>query len=119
MNKKYVKSLVAGAVLLAPVLVLAQITLPQPSGGVNIGSVGQFSTVLQNLARLIGSLIMAVSVFIILYAGWLFLTAGDNEETHTKAKAYITYGIIGIVVALIAFSIPLLTASLLGGTVLN
>ena len=119
MNKKIVK-VVAWALAATPILALAQgIPIPTPTGGVNIGSVGQFGTILQNLARLFGSIIMAISVFVLLYAGWLFLTAGDNEESVSSARSYITYGVIGLIVALVAFSIPALVASLLGGTVLQ
>ena len=119
MSKKIV-TIVVGVSMLAPLLALAQgIPLPTPSGGVNIGSVGQFGSIMQNLARLFGSIIMAISVFILLYAGWLFLTAGDNEEAVTSARSYITYGVIGLIVALVSFSIPALVASLLGGTVLQ
>ncbi len=112
---------IAVAVLsLAPVAVLAQgVPLPTPTGGVNIGSVGQFGGIMQNLARFFGTFIMAIAVFMILFAGFKFLTAGDNEEAVGSARKILTYGIIGIIVSLVAFSVPALVASLLGGTVLQ
>lgn len=109
-----------GALSAVPIAVLAQgIPIPTPSGGVNIGSVGQLGTIMQTLARFFGTFIMAVAIFIILFAGFKFLTAGDNEEAVGSARKMLTYGVIGIIVALIAFSVPQLVASLLGGTVLQ
>ena len=40
-----------------------------------------------------------------LYAGVLFITAGGNAETVTKARNTLLYAIVGIAVAILAFSL--------------
>jgi hypothetical protein len=42
---------------------------------------------------------------VILYGGFLWMTAGGNEEQVKKAKAWITNGVIGIIIIIAAYSI--------------
>lgn len=52
--------------------------------------------------------VIAISVIMLLWAGFKFITAGDNEEEVGKARKMITYGIVGLVVAFLAFSLPVI-----------
>ena len=116
--KKALIKIVATALSFAPVAVFAQTinTLTAP-GGVPLQDAAQLGTLLQSLASFFGTLIMAIAVFMILYAGFKFITSGDNEESVGQARTMLTYGVIGIIVALIAFSVPTFVASILGGSV--
>ena len=49
-------------------------------------------------------LVFAVAVLAILYAAFRFITAGGDEKNVAAAKQTLMYAIIGIVVALVAFS---------------
>ncbi len=49
-----------------------------------------------------------------LYSGVLFITAGGDEEKVTKAKNILLYAIVGIVVAILAFSIVSISKSIAG-----
>jgi len=51
-----------------------------------------------------------------LYAGVLFITAGGDDEKITKAKNILLYAIVGIVVAILAFSIVNISRSIAGLT---
>lgn len=62
------------------------------------------------LAREVGRIIQAVLGFVgavmlvvIVYAGYLWLTAGGKEDQVTKAKAYIRNAIIGLIIVLTSF----------------
>ena len=66
------------------------------------GNIGNF---INGLATWFSGIIFAISVLAILYAAFLFVTAGDNEEKVTKAKSIIAYGAIGIVVAMLAYAV--------------
>lgn len=44
-----------------------------------------------------------VLLVIILYGGYLWMTAGGNEEQIKKAKAWITNGVIGVVIVIAAY----------------
>jgi hypothetical protein len=50
-------------------------------------------------------IVALIAVFIILYAGFLFMTSGGEEEGTDAAKGYLKYGIIGLIVAALAFSV--------------
>ena len=47
-----------------------------------------------------------------LYAGVLFITAGGNAETVTKARNTLLYAIVGIAVAILAFSLVAISQSI-------
>lgn len=51
------------------------------------------------------SLIGIILVVIVIYAGFLWMTAGGNEEKVTKAKKWLTNAVIGIVITMLAYAI--------------
>jgi len=53
-------------------------------------------------------------VIIGLYSGFLFITARDNANQITTARNTMMYAIIGIGIAIIAFSLVSISRSLLG-----
>ena len=66
----------------------------------------------RTLPELIGNLINAflgvlgiIFVIIIVYAGYLYLTAGGEEEKVTKAKKLLAQSIIGLIIILSAYAI--------------
>lgn len=59
--------------------------------------------------------VIVLSVIMMLTAGYLFVTAGDDTEKVTKAKKTILYAAIGIFVALIAKGFPTLIGSFFNG----
>ncbi|MBI3458669.1 hypothetical protein HY061_00165 [Candidatus Azambacteria bacterium] len=50
-------------------------------------------------------LVALIAVFVILYSGFLFMTSGGEEEGTDAAKNYLKYGIIGLIIAALAFSV--------------
>ena len=114
--------LVASLLFIAPLTALADpvVRYPMASGGaVNIETPAALGDKLGLVARFFGSLLFAIAVLIFLYAAFLYITAGENEDTTTKARLFLTWGIVGLVVALVAWSLPLLVANILGGRPLN
>ncbi len=71
------------------------------------------------IGKLINGLagVLGVLIFlIILYAGFLWLTAGGNEDQVTKAKTWLRNGLIGLFIVIAAYAIALLlTAALTQG----
>ena len=49
----------------------------------------------------------------IVYAGYLWMTAGGEEEKTTQSKTHIRNAIIGLVIILLAFSINILVSTYL------
>jgi len=54
-----------------------------------------------------------VATIIFLYAGFLFLTSGGDEEKVKKAKRAVTYAIVGLVIVLIGAGFITLIKSIL------
>ena len=82
------KHAVAGALLFSPLAVLAQATptptatLPRPVSDIS-GFLGYICTG----ANLLFTVIMVLSVLILLFAAFLFLTSGGDEEKTGSARA--------------------------------
>ena len=66
---------------------------------------GRITEILGGLRDWIAGLIAIVAVIMILYAAFLYMTAGGDEDKIGTAKKTLMYGIIGVGVSLIAYSI--------------
>jgi len=107
MNKKIVSSLVVAATLL-PLLALA----------FNPGAVPQANP---NLLGIIDSIffiiwVIAIAFFVIMFivAGIQFASAQGDADKVAQARQFVIYGAVGVVVAVVAFSIPIAIRSLIG-----
>jgi len=76
------------------------------------------------LPSIIGRIINAVLGFlgvvlivIIIYAGFLWMTAGGSEEQVGKAKQWMINAIIGLVIVLLAYAITSFVVTKLAGTI--
>jgi len=112
MTKKLTKIfIVFSAFFVAPLLALAETTAPQ---GLNLGLQNVTGTGLgsQDLRVTVGNIIYVVlgvlGVFmlvIIIYAGFLYLTSGGNEEKAGSAKKWIFGAVIGLAIILCSYAI--------------
>lgn len=69
--------------------------------------------------RIFGNVILILAVVMILWSGFLFLTAGGNEDTLKKAKSVLIYALIGLAVALLATSARPILQGIFGTSVLT
>ncbi len=95
---------------LLPFLALAQVgQVPGPI----ITSPTQISDLIQRILNWVGGIVMTIALIMLLLAAILFLTAGASATAHTRAKNFLIFAIVGIGVAILAFSVqPLITAIL-------
>ena len=70
--------------------------------------------IIANVIRVTLGLMGLMAVVIILYGGWLWMSAGGNEEQIAKAKKTLINGAIGLIIILSAYSIVLFVMRLLG-----
>ncbi|MFZ5364641.1 MAG: Mbov_0395 family pilin-like conjugal transfer protein [Patescibacteria group bacterium] len=89
---------------------LAQSQIQGQLGEVGTG-LGEFATT-KSLPATIGTIIKIVLGFlgvvlliVIIYGGWLWMTAGGDEDQTKKAKSWIVNGIIGLIIILLAYAI--------------
>lgn len=74
---------------------------------------------INNLANAFGQILFGLSALAMLYAAFLFLTGGGDEKKRTEAKQVITYAVLGLVVALLAFAIPQFIEIIVNRTIAN
>ncbi len=59
--------------------------------------------------------VIIITVIMIVYAAFLYVTAGDSTEKTTKARKTITYAAVGIAVSLLAVGFPNIIEGIAGG----
>ena len=82
------------------------ITDPLGVGGIQ----GLFNRIIDGLLLLAGP----IAVIMLIYAGYLFVTAADNEEKVKTARSTIKYVVIGIAVLVLSKAIVYVACDFLG-----
>ena len=108
--KKFSKlALILGsvAVLAMPVVTNAQATtfsVESVGAQIGLGDADLKETVL-NIMRWLLGIMTLIAVVMIIYAGFIWLTAAGNEDNVDKAKKIISAAVIGLIVVLLAWAI--------------
>ncbi len=111
MNKKIIVSSTLAALLALPVFVLAFNPGPIPNAvpGLSVGS----------LIDVVFGILwpVAVAFFIIMFilASFLFATAQGDPEMVKKARGAVIWGVVGVLVALLSFSIVFIIRNMIPG----
>ncbi|MCX6721092.1 MAG: hypothetical protein NT026_00590 [Candidatus Staskawiczbacteria bacterium] len=109
-TKKIVISAALTALLL-PVLALAytaEQSTPTP-GAVNLGQL------VSNVVNKVWMVFAALAVVLFVYAGVKFLLAAGNPEKIQEARTAALWGVIGVVIMILAFAIFAIANSLISG----
>jgi membrane protease YdiL (CAAX protease family) len=86
------------------------VTIPDPLGGKTFGKL------LTDIALGVGTLIAGLSTIMFMIAGIMFLFSAGSPDRINKAKAALTYAIIGIVIGLAADAIVTTIKQIIGVT---
>ena len=62
------------------------------------------TAILDRARKAVWSIFVFAAIVMFLYAGILFLTSAGDPEKMSKAKKAVFYGVIGLVVAVLAYS---------------
>ncbi len=89
---------------------------PQSAVSTSASPIEAVVTLLVKLGGWFWGIILALAVVFIVYAAFLFLTSGGDEEKVKKAKDYIIYAVVALAVAILATGIVYLTQVFLGTT---
>jgi hypothetical protein len=84
-----------------------------PSGSVNLGGPADVLNLMYVFLGWAFAFFFVLAVFFFLWAAFIYLRAGGDQEKLTEAKHRLLYGIIAIVVALLAGSIPTIVKNIL------
>ncbi len=97
--------IVAGLAILTMPLTVSAITVdPSLSGELDLGTADLESTVINIIQWALGFLGL-IAVILILYGGFIWMTAGGNEDKVATAKKIITAAVIGLIIILLAWAI--------------
>lgn len=65
----------------------------------------RFAQTVGNIIGVFTGFLAVIALVIVIYAGFLWLTAGGNEEKVTKAKSLLKNGVIGFIILSLAYTI--------------
>lgn len=103
-NRLFWKVATPVALALPGLTALAQ-TIPEVVPDSTITDVTGLKTKVASIVNSLIGLIGIIVVVLIVYAGFLYVTAGTNEDNAKKAKTIFTYAMIGLIVAVLAYAI--------------
>jgi hypothetical protein len=100
---KKVTPIVMLVLLVAP-LAASAITLEDVGNTIGVGTADLKATVI-NIIQWVLGLLGLIAVIMILYGGFIWMTAGGNEDKVSTAKKIITAAVVGLIVILLAWAI--------------
>ena len=103
------------ALLTAPLLAFA-ITFPTPATVMPSGitNTNDFVLLLDAITLWLFYFLITISVLVLIWAAFTYLTAGGEDDKISKAKSMILYAVIALVIAFLARGIPTLIGTFLG-----
>lgn len=104
---RFLRSITAAA-LLAPGVAFAQIT-----------HICDIIDLVDTAATWFGIVVFIMGMVAVLYAAFLYLTSGGNEDSIKKAHTVLVYALIGIAVALLATSAAEFVQATVGGEIIT
>lgn len=109
MTKKIVAGFAALSLLVLPMVVSAQITSDELFGDFRAEDIGvgdrPLTETIASVINTVLGLLGIVAVVLILWAGFLWMTAAGNDDKIKKAKGIMTAGIIGLAIIFSAYAI--------------
>ncbi len=110
MNRKLFKNIIAVVIVAFLALTLATPVLAQVDIGTNYGAnLGLGNADPRDMAvsviQVILGFLAIIVVILILYGGFLWMTAAGNEDKVDTAKKIITAGVVGLVIIMAAWGI--------------
>ncbi len=112
--KKFAKvALVAGSIAAIALPFAASATtfsIGNTGGSLGLGTSDLKTTVL-NVIKLLLGLMTLIAVSLVIYGGFVWLTAAGNEENVEKAKRIISAAVIGLVIIILAWAIVIFVAN--------
>ena len=104
MKRTLTVALLTLAAVAVPLAAAHGVSYIDPSQSIGLGS-ADLRTTVTNIINWVLGLLGIIAVIMILYGGFIWLTAAGNEENVTKAKNILSAAIIGLVIVLLAWAI--------------
>lgn len=105
--------------IIVSLVLLSFLTLPLAASAVDIpnqpGTINDIPTLIDNILTPVWEIFIGLAVIMIIVAGVLFLTANGNPEKIAQARTALLWGIVGIAVGVLAFSITTIITNVVTG----
>lgn len=102
--KKLTIILTLVAVLAVPAIASAQVNIGNYGDTFGLGTADLEATVI-NIVQWVLGFLGLIAVIMILYGGFIWITAGGNEDKVASAKKIISAAVVGLIVVLLAWAI--------------
>ncbi len=104
------------AAAIAPVLAFAQAAPGDVTGGTQgrITSLTGVWTIVQTAVNWLVAIFFLYATIQFLLAGWEYLSSKGDESKVTEVRNRLLYGVIGVAVGLLAFSVPAIVRTFVG-----
>lgn len=89
-------------------------TAPDVTPNTSVTDVSGFKDKIASVADTAIGAIGIIAVIMLVYGGYLYVTAGTNEDNTKKAKSIILYAFIGLAIAILSYVIVNVSVSFIG-----
>ena len=113
MNTKKIIAVSATALLMA--MPLAALAGFDPGNQPNQVSTLNINTLIDIIFSILWPIVVAFAIIMFILAAFMFFTAQGDPEKIKSARDAVLWGVVGMVVALLAFSIPFIVKNMLPG----
>ncbi len=110
--KKIFYTGISVALILPAVTMAAGYTKPTAPAGVPKDA--DLAKVIEKVLNYVLGFLAVLSILMIVIAGIMYITSGGDEGRVDKAKSWLTYSIVGLIVALLGFVIVSTVSNMLG-----
>lgn len=109
MKNKKIKIPLISILVASCVFLMASVAFAQGPTGLD-----DIRTLLETVADWFQAIVLIIGVIMIIAAGLTWMTAGGNEEKLTKARRMFIWGLVGIAVALFAYTAETFILDIIG-----
>lgn len=97
--------------LFAVSMVFAAPPSPIDSG---VDSMSDVVGLIQDVAGWFQAIVLIIAIIMIMYSGFLWMTAGGDDDKLTSARRTLIYGLVGIAVVVLAYTATAIITNLMG-----
>jgi len=86
---------------------------PSPATS-NINTMAELVDLIRDIAGWFQAIVLVIAIIMIMYSGFLWMTAGGDEDKLATARRVLIYGLVGIAVVVLAYTATAIVTNLMG-----
>jgi len=100
--------------VLIPIFITFALDIHNPLGGIS-----DINSLLKNIVGFLIVLAIPISMILVVYSGFLYITSAGNEDKIKTAQKTLIWALVGFAVVLVARSVPVIIENILYGESTN